>query len=68
MAVIDVAEDGKYFSPHDANIGGVLCELCFKAVKFSPPSDTIVGECCNKVYTLAKENKYHLAITDKISE
>lgn len=68
MAVIDVAENGKYFSPHDANIGGVLCEDCFKAIKFDGyGTSSMTGECCNKVYILSEENNNYLTIVSKES-
>ena len=69
MAVVDTAENGKYFSPHDARIGGVLCEDCKEPLKFEESNTkdghTMTAEHCNKTYVLNEEDNYHLVITNK---
>lgn len=72
MAVVDKAEEGKYFNPHDARIGGVLCDQCNEPLKWNEftidSNHAMSAEHCGKKYFLKEENNYHLIIFEGFSE
>jgi hypothetical protein len=68
MAVIDTAENGRYFNPHDARIGGVLCEVCEEPLEWTESRDenglVMTAVHCNKKYILKEGLDFCLIIED----
>jgi hypothetical protein len=66
MANFETGIEGKYFSPHDANIGGCLCPACYESLNFefsmAEAGQVLEAVCCDKVFYLKEENGYKLEI------
>lgn len=66
MANFEVAEQGKYFSPHDAKLGGVLCNSCHQTLTWHEQSNTedkiFESLCCQKRFFLKESLNNKLLI------
>lgn len=68
MAVIETAEQDKYFSAHDSRIGGTLCADCEESLVWVESTEegllVMIATHCNKTYILKESLGFKMKITE----